>query len=107
MSIRAAASRAWSRVSATTMATISPTWRTLPMAIAGCAGSTMGDPSLLWISHPVGMPPTSAMSGPVNTARTPGADSAAPVSTLPRSAWATGERSRCANNWPGRLMSSV
>ena len=64
------------------------------MAIAGCAGSCMGDPSLLWISHPVGMPPTPAMSGPVYTACTPGAASASPVSTLPRFACATGDRTR-------------
>ena len=67
----------------------------------------MGEPSFEWISHPVGMPPTSPMSGPVNTACTPGAASAALVSTLPRFACATVERSKWAYNCPGRLMSSV
>jgi len=70
---------ACSSVSATTSATWSPTWRTLPWASTGCGGSFIGEPSLLWISQPHGRPPTlaSARSAPVKMRTTPGDFSAA------------------------------
>jgi hypothetical protein len=94
-SMRSAASRACVGVSATTSATGSPTWRTLPCASTGCGGSFIGLPSLLWISQPQGRPPTlaSARSAPVKTATTPGAASAGAVSIAFTSrACACGER---------------
>ena len=102
-----AAALACSAVSATTIATQSPTYRTLPIASAGCCGSTIFEPSLLVISHPVGMPPTSSMSLPVKIAWTPGAASAALVSIPPMFACATGDRRMYPYSCPGRLMSSV
>ena len=74
---RSARPRPWPAacVSATTSATWSPTWRTLPCASTGCGGSFIGVPSLLWISQPHGRPPTlaSARSAPVKIRTTPGA----------------------------------
>ncbi len=56
----------------------------------GCGGSTIGLPSLEWISQPQGRPLTlsAAMSCPVKTATTPGAASAAEVSMPLIRAWA-------------------
>ncbi len=84
MTINSAASFAACFVAATTTATGSPTWRTLPVAITGCGGSAIGEPSLLWICQPHGSPPilSAAMSAPVYTATTPGAFAAAAVSML-------------------------
>jgi hypothetical protein len=63
--IFSAASRAWALVSAITMATGSPTWRTLPSASIGCLGSTIGVLFLPVTSQPQGMPLIAFTSSPV------------------------------------------
>ena len=93
-SIASAASRACSRVSATTAATISPTWRTLPVAITGWAGSCMASPWRSVTCQPQGSPPTSAKSSPVKMRSTPGIAAASLASTL-STPCATSERRKC------------
>ena len=97
-SIASAASRAWIAVSATTIATWSPTCSTLSTQMIGCGGSFMGEPSRLWISQPQGKPPIfeSATSRPVKIATTPGIARAAAVSIETMRACACGERRKAA-----------
>ena len=55
----------WSRVSAMTMATGSPTWRTWPCASTGCGGSAIGEPSFDLTPQPQGRPSPTCRSAPV------------------------------------------
>jgi hypothetical protein len=57
--------------SATTSATGSPTYRTLPCASTGCGGSFIGLPSVPVMSQPQGRPFTPVRSAPVKTSTTP------------------------------------
>ncbi len=77
--------------------------------MTGCAGSAIGEPSLLWICQPQGRPPRPSftMSAPVKTATTPGIFAAAAMSTELIRAWACGLRRIQACNCPWRLKSSV
>src|SRR3546814_11986084 len=75
------------------MATVSPTYRTLPMARKGWGGSFIGLPSGLLISHPVGRPPTfPSMSAPLKMPATPGIWLARVVSMVASVVCACGER---------------
>ena len=67
---------ACSAVSANTTAIASPTNLTLPCANNGCGGSLVAEPSLQGTTHPQIGPPTlsTAISSPVKTPTTPGAD---------------------------------
>ena len=90
--IASAASRACSRVSATTAAIGSPTWRTLPRARTGCPGSFIGSPLMSVTCQPHGSPPTPSKSAPVKIRTTPGIPSAADTSIPVIVPCATSER---------------
>ena len=85
-----AASRACCAVSATTMATGSPTKRTLPVVITGWVGTRAALPSRFFWATETGMGPTPAASRsrPVRMASTPGIAAAPPVSIPFRTPWA-------------------
>ena len=89
-----AASLAWVRVSATTNATWSPTWRTRSTQSTGRSGLMPSEPSRLTIGTAQGsvLVPSASISAPVITASTPGARFASEVSMLTILAWASGER---------------
>ena len=78
-----AASRACCMVSATTMATASPTWRTRSCASTRRSGVAPGaPPARLKLALPgMGLTPAAARSAPVYTPTTPGMSLAALVST--------------------------
>ena len=114
-STRSAPSRAAACVSATTIATTSPTKRTRPAGMGGCGAmnatsgariiSSWGFPGIgLCVT---GFTPSAAASPPVKTAITPGVASAAAISMRPMRACACGERTKAVYAWPGRLTSSL
>jgi hypothetical protein len=76
--MRSAASRAASTLSAITIATGSPTWRTLPRASSGCGGSFIGLPSFPAMPQAHGTPLSlsAVTSSAVKIAATPGLASA-------------------------------
>ena len=105
---RSAASLAWAAVSATTIATGSPTKRTRSvMQQRVRAHSRAGEPSRLISRMSAGgfigigvcgisLIPSAAASAPVSTASTPGMVRASAVSIERMRAWACGERTRAA-----------
>ncbi len=92
-----AASFAWLGVSATTNATLSPTWRTRSMHSTGRSLFRPLEPSRFSIGMPQGraLPPVLAYSAAVITASTPGAALAASMSMDVMRACASGERTTC------------
>jgi len=96
--MRSAALRATSTLSAMTIATGSPTWRTLPSASKGCGGSFISLPSLPAMPQAHGTPLSlSAVTfSPVKIATTPELVSASALSIARISAWAWGERKNTA-----------
>src|SRR5216683_1079392 len=101
--ISSRASSAWYRLPATTAARISPVKRTRPEAKIGRGGETA--PGVVrWTVSGWQVPSRSAA---VKTARTPGADRAAEVSSPAISPQATGLRSKLTWRWPSGCRSSM
>ena len=102
-STASAASAATSGEEATTAATMSPTNRTVSMAIGGCATSLVSG-----TTQPHGTEPCSSFTcSPVNTPTTPSRASAAEVSIPVMRAWACGLLTSWRCSMPGSLMSST
>jgi hypothetical protein len=98
------ASAAWYRVSATTTATASPTYRTSSTASGRWSGMTVSSVT----GHAVGSGPYSPMrSSPENAATTPGCASAGATSTLSIRACAVGLRRTAMCSRPGTVRLSV
>ena len=105
MRTSSAASSAWARVRATTMATGSPTQQARSTAIGYCGADFMPGKQVSVPTH--GAVHTFASSAPVMTSATPAWLLASLVSMETMRAWAWGLRTNAACSMRGRETSSV
>jgi hypothetical protein len=108
-STASAASSAANFVSATTAATMSPTWWTLSRAKAGRGAAFMGRPSPNGIGCTIVSSPCPALaqSSAVNISNTPGRAAATRVDNELIRAWACGLRTKAHQASPGSTTSST